>query len=92
MYKLLESCTSLFSRRAKLLAQLKINFQDCFLSNVLQSSSESKVLHAWDPMTDLAQALLKTKEGEKRKAKGRMRGMVLLAKEDISEERKRKTE
>lgn len=54
-----------------------------------KSSSESKVRHSRDPMTDLSQALLKAKEGKKSKAKGRIRRMVVLAKEDVSEERKK---
>lgn len=40
-------------------------------------------------MTDLSQELLKAKEGEKSKEKGRIRRMVVLAKEDVSEERKK---
>ena len=40
-------------------------------------------------MTDASQSLLKTK-GENSKAKGRIRRMVVLDKEEVSEERKRK--
>lgn len=92
--KLLELCTSLFPRRAKFLAQLKINFWDCSYSlplKGLQSSSESKVLHSRDPMTNLFQAL-KTTEGDESKVKGRIRRIVILAKEEVSDERKRKRE
>lgn len=43
-------------------------------------------------MTDLSRALLKTKDGKKSEAKGRVRRIVVLAKEEVSEVRKRERE
>lgn len=42
-------------------------------------------------MTNLFQAL-KTTEGDESKVKGRIRRIVILAKEEVSDERKRKRE